>query len=257
VRTLTPLSLGLIFLACGTQATQNLNPQDGSTSGADASSSGADGSSADAGSSSDVGPSEDGGFVCMGLDEQACQAAIDSGKPCQKMECPGCNPPGALQWGACIPKDVWWDCPAVRCEAPCSTLSEDDCIAAGPRCAVDACHECANYIVYKGCRDPSAPAFMCPGLGCASTCSGIAECECTIAPDCHPVYADPGTCDCALAGCCIGFSRCEEGKNADCDQRDVMCKSTPPACGPNYTPSVSNQCWNDCVKPAECALAGP
>jgi hypothetical protein len=134
----------------------------------------------------------------------------------------------------------------------CSTLDAGGC-AARHDCMSETCGGCGVGGTFI-CFDPAHPprcaqlALACPTpVPCKYL--GVADCEARA--DCHAVFADPGTCDCATAGCCLAFSACANGKPADCSG-DAVCQSLAPACGPNMVASVAGGCWEGCVRPEDC-----
>jgi hypothetical protein len=145
-------------------------------------------------------------------------------------------------------------CDGGQLQAPpaCSTLDPAGC-AARHDCMSETCGGGCGVAGAFTCYDPAHPppcaqlALPCVRVPCASL--GLADCE--PRADCHAVFADPGTCDCETAGCCLAFSACATGKPADCSG-DAVCQSLPPACGPNRVVSVANGCWEGCVRPEDC-----
>jgi hypothetical protein len=137
---------------------------------------------------------------------------------------------------------------------PCAALDPQACLNAAPRCIVDACHECRHFIVFKGCRSPNEAPHMCPELDadCLMECEGADELSCEIAPDCHPVYMDE-PCGCKQSGCCMTFSRCAQGKTAECTKPIIDCRAAEPVCEGSFVESYINNCYEGCVRPAECA----
>jgi hypothetical protein len=103
-----------------------------------------------------------------------------------------------------------------------------------------------------------------PGTGqCGVACTGEAcfPCselatfeECEARPECHSVFHDPGTCGCATVGCCAEFTRCADGAEANCRDREVLCDGATPFCdNPAYVISYSSSCYEGCVDPKDCA----
>lgn len=90
------------------------------------------------------------------------------------------------------------------------------------------------------------------------TCSAITSAsECDARTDCHSVYQDPGTCGCAAVGCCAKFSRCVDGDRAHCETQAVACRMAQPYCeDPAFVISYSGNCYEGCVKPADCDTLG-
>jgi hypothetical protein len=78
----------------------------------------------------------------------------------------------------------------------------------------------------------------------------LAQCETRL--DCHSVFVDPGTCGCALAGCCEHFNRCADGDKAKCS-RMPMCTIATPFCEGDFVVSYTNACYEGCVQKKDCA----
>jgi hypothetical protein len=93
---------------------------------------------------------------------------------------------------------------------------------------------------------PTAPAICLP-------CSDLDEQACTQSPSCHPVFYDPGTCDCAASGCCTRFSNCAEGKQADCAGPATCLTDSEVYCEAPYVLSYRDSCYEGCVLADECA----
>jgi hypothetical protein len=155
---------------------------------------------------------------------------------------PDATAPDATAPDAAAPDAAAPDAAAPDAGEPCAPLDEAACILAGAGCVVRACHLCGNQVSYLGCAELSDPPLGCPGLGCLQTCAGMNEQDCTIVPDCHPVYVDQGA----------TFSSCAEGKTADCSGH-VMCRVLPPTCSGDFTVSVAAGCYEGCVHRGECA----
>jgi hypothetical protein len=76
---------------------------------------------------------------------------------------------------------------------------------------------------------------------------------CDARTDCHAVYTDSGTCDCAVAGCCAKFNRCADGAKASC-KGPALCNIVGPSCeSPAFVVSYASSCFEGCVRPTECA----
>jgi len=94
----------------------------------------------------------------------------------------------------------------------------------------------------------------CPTTDAAvATCSQVTtQAGCDGRSDCHSVFADPGTCGCASAGCCARFSRCADGGRANCTG-PVACMAPQPFCEAPYVLSYTGVCYEGCVLQSECA----
>ncbi|GEM_PF-2020011 len=94
--------------------------------------------------------------------------------------------------------------------------------------------------------------------GGSAACSDVTTAaECDNRTDCHSVYQDPHACDCATVGCCARFSYCAEGGKASCSPQAVACPMLQPYCeSPAYVISYSGNCFEGCVKPADCDVVG-
>ena len=84
---------------------------------------------------------------------------------------------------------------------------------------------------------------------CAQLTSQVA---CETRGDCHALFADPGTCDCAMIGCCMAFNRCADGGKALCTG-NPQCEMMTPQCGSNYVVAYTASCYEGCVLASECA----
>jgi hypothetical protein len=106
---------------------------------------------------------------------------------------------------------------------------------------------------------------VCTGVACPAPDAGIpdapsgscsqvtTQAECDLRSDCHSVFVDPGSCDCAAAGCCAHFSTCADGGHAKCSGTP-MCNIVTPHCeAPSYVVSYTANCFEGCVRPSECA----
>jgi hypothetical protein len=126
------------------------------------------------------------------------------------------------------------------------------------QCNTYSCPNCAGGEDYVACIDKGGPQ---PGFACAD-CTAPADCEkldavaCAASPSCHRVFYDPGTCGCALAGCCMQFQRCAAGKQAICTPGARVCDAKPPDCGPSYAvaypPPNQLGCYEGCVLKLDC-----
>jgi hypothetical protein len=191
---------------------------------------------------------------CVGLAQDACAARQD----CTVTSCPTCGGTafaGCVHVGAPLPQ-----CPAPPpCPPPpvCTGLTEAACMATqgcGPR----YCPGCQGQQIYAGCTPPGATAPACPAIACPVTCSGLTtEATCDARSDCHSVFYDPGTCGCAVSGCCAKFSRCADGP-ANC-KGAVACAIASPFCEAPYVISYTQNCYEGCVRATECpaTAAGP
>jgi hypothetical protein len=97
-------------------------------------------------------------------------------------------------------------------------------------------------------------AIGCPGSACGPCADVTTLEECEARTDCHSVFQDPGTCGCALLGCCARFWRCADNDLADCEGRSVGCDVATPFCeSPAYVVSAAGTCYEGCVDPKDCA----
>jgi hypothetical protein len=94
-----------------------------------------------------------------------------------------------------------------------------------------------------------------PGVGGAP---GGSDCDqqltlfdCNARPDCHAVFFDPGTCNCASLGCCAQFHHCASGFNAICTGL-ITCAVLPPHCESPYLISYRDGCYEGCVHYRDC-----
>jgi len=101
----------------------------------------------------------------------------------------------------------------------------------------------------------------CNGACVGGKCEGATDCSlrvtqeaCDASAECHSVFVDPGTCDCAQAGCCARFERCADGDLADCTGANIACLIPTPYCeDPAYVVSYTGACYEGCVVPSDCA----
>jgi hypothetical protein len=137
----------------------------------------------------------------------------------------------------------------------CKGLDEASCRGRSD-CAVGQCAGCTGGPSFAGCYDPKIDqAPPCPGIACAPACSDVKDlATCKQRSDCHPVFADPGTCLCAQPGCCQMFQRCAEPDKADC-KGPALCKRLPPTCEGDYVVAYdpSTSCYEGCVLKTDCA----
>jgi hypothetical protein len=186
--------------------------------------------------------------ACQGLNEQQCMADTN----CSPGYCPDCN--GHNAYVGCFLPNQPHDCaqPPPNCHQ-CSGLTEAACVA-DTACRANYCDQCGAHN-FVSCTDPTAPPPPCPAIPCPA-CTGLDEASCSANAGCHPVYNDPNTCACAPLGCCIQFSHCAVGANADCvaPQGAPMCGMAPPVCeGENgYVVAYANGCYDGCVHAREC-----
>ena len=82
------------------------------------------------------------------------------------------------------------------------------------------------------CGTGGCPGYMCPPA-CAQATTA-ADCAATIG--CHAVYYDPGTCDCAVSGCCTEFTLCPTAPGEGRLQRRVV--------GMPYRAAVLRVAWD-------------
>jgi hypothetical protein len=100
----------------------------------------------------------------------------------------------------------------------------------------------------------TAPKDAGPGIDAPPACAQATTLEaCALRPDCHAVYVDPGTCDCAALGCCTRFDHCAAGASAYCNG-SVDCEMKTPNCEGPYVVSYSaaTNCYEGCVLQKEC-----
>lgn len=200
--------------------------------------------SPDSGDSPDGGGDVDAGPDCRSLSETECTQ--ESG--CRRHSCPGCY--GQTSYLGCYgPNDLPPGCPAIQC-APCSDLDEAACRATN-YCRLDGCPDCSGTTPFTRCSEPNDPPPSCPQPICCSAYQ--TETECDADPQCHPVYVeDPNNgCGCPTAGCCQKFNFCGEGATAQCTGA-VNCPMVEPVCGGLHTIGFRNNCYEGCVRIADC-----
>ena len=134
----------------------------------------------------------------------------------------------------------------------CAGLDEVDCTARSD-CRADYCSLCQGQ-TFVDCARLGDPPSPCPGIACPLPCSQVATlAECDTRSDCHSVFVDPGTCDCATVGCCARFSFCANGNFAQCHDTVACTLATPYCESPAYVVSYTGDCYEGCVQPGECA----
>jgi hypothetical protein len=148
-------------------------------------------------------------------------------------------------------------CPGYLCPPPppvaCSALNETMCLARTD-CRTDYCTGCqADAKTFAKCAQPTDPYGPCPTNACLAPCSSLTTLDaCGARLDCHSVFFDPGTCGCAVAGCCAHFQKCVDGGKAACTGM-VACTIVKPYCELPYVVSYSGSCYEGCVKQTDCA----
>jgi hypothetical protein len=184
---------------------------------------------------------------CNSLNETDCLERSD----CQTESCPSCN--GTRGFAGCIaPGQPSVQCPAACLGAPCGELDESVCKTRSD-CTPGYCPDCMGGQTFADCL-AAGDAVAC-ALGCPAQepCADVTtEAACSSRSDCHSVFTDPGTCDCAVAGCCAKFSRCADGATASC-KGPALCNIAGPSCeSPAFVISYASGCYEGCVRPAEC-----
>jgi hypothetical protein len=146
--------------------------------------------------------------------------------------------------------------PACDCPLNCPSLDETTCRSRSPICRTDYCPTCGGAQTFAGCAFADAPPPMCvappcPPLSCAQETTRDA---CDRRTDCHSVLFDGSTlCKCASPDCCISFVACADGGKAVCTTgQPLMCTKVAPYCGPGYTVSYVDRCYEGCVAAKEC-----
>jgi hypothetical protein len=134
-------------------------------------------------------------------------------------------------------------------------LNESSCKARSD-CRPDYCPSCPaghpGGLGFGACSNSTDPLVQCPAACLGLPCASLDESACDARGDCHSVFVDKVSCDCAVAGCCASFSRCADGKAA-C-KGTPLCKSATPYCeAPAYVVSYTANCYEGCVRPTECA----
>jgi hypothetical protein len=188
--------------------------------------------------------------TCHGLDASACAAAAAQGR-CQVQD--GCC---GKQFNACLdPGEPATECAGALCPpVDCVGLDQQACEQAAPTCRVNGCTSC-NGPAYAGCSPASAPPLECPAPAPCSTpppsCDQLTNAmACEARSDCHAVFEDAGTCDCAQPGCCTTFNHCAAGK-ANC-AGPASCSVAPPPCSGAFAVSFAAGCYEGCVLKSEC-----
>jgi hypothetical protein len=126
-------------------------------------------------------------------------------------------------------------CPAGKIWCPDCTPGTGSCYSGG--CPGNACPL------------PDAGTTDAPSGGCDQATTQAA---CDSRVDCHSVFVDPGSCGCAMAGCCARFNRCAAGARADCSGQ-ALCPMAQPFCEAPYVLSYSSGCYEGCVRQDTCS----
>jgi hypothetical protein len=194
------------------------------------------------------------GAPCSELTETLCKGRVD----CTPDYCPDCT--GGQTFAGCAALGSGTFACAASCQAPppCDGLDETSCQSRND-CHVGYCSICGQ--TFAGCVGPNeavaCPTYACPVL--PTPCADVTDkATCDGRPDCHSVFVDPGTCDCAVAGCCTHFAGCADGGQAACRAPSVaggmICDRLPPVCSaPAYVISYTADCYEGCVPPTECS----
>jgi hypothetical protein len=103
-----------------------------------------------------------------------------------------------------------------------------------------------------GCSAASCAVDAGPADAATPTCSQISiQSGCDLRADCHSVFTSGGGCSCDGGSCCMQFSRCADGKAADC-AGPALCKSMSPDCPAPYAVSYTGSCYEGCVRQSAC-----
>jgi hypothetical protein len=108
-------------------------------------------------------------------------------------------------------------------------------------------------------RDAGCTGTSCAvdgGLGDTAllTCSQITtQSACDLRGDCHSVFANNNTCSCDGGSCCMQFSHCADGLNANC-AGPALCEVASPNCPAPYAVSYAGSCYEGCVRQSECPV---
>jgi hypothetical protein len=192
---------------------------------------------------------------CHGLDDASCTARPD----CQRLACPDCS--GTEVFGGCTEPMG----PGVQCGlcaasiGDCEGLDESSCPARSD-CGLFYCPSCTGGENFAGCASRGTAAKnLCMGI-CSwpPPCSAVMTlASCDARTDCHSVFVDVGTADCAIPGCNTQFSRCADGGTSACkgplSGGRVLCMFAPPVCeAPTFVVSYTATCYEGCVRPTDC-----
>jgi len=194
------------------------------------------------------------GIACQQLNEAECRARTD----CAAGRCEGaCGGPSGFFECYDPAREPPPSCPdsGVLCPEACSALTDEASCTARPDCRANRCPICDGSSSFFTCAPATTSGILCPAIACPAGCSiATTQAACDARPECHSVFTDPGTCDCAAAGCCARFSQCANGK-AVCTPPPVTCKIVQPYCeGPAYVLSYTTNCYEGCVPAAACGV---
>jgi hypothetical protein len=192
---------------------------------------------------------------CGQLNDAACRVRTD----CAIGMCAGACGGGSSFAGCYDPaSETPPACPdsGVFCPAPCASLTDEASCTERTDCRANYCPGCNGASFFSGCSLPTDQARTCPAIACPAACSTMTTQEsCDARSDCHSVFVDPGTCRCAIVGCCAHFSRCADGKAVCAPPPAATCTIAQPFCeAPAYVVSYAGGCYEGCVPAAACGV---
>jgi hypothetical protein len=193
------------------------------------------------------GDAADAGNPCHGLTEAQCGA----NPACAAGTCASCN--GGQSYAGCYRPSTEGPpaCPGIACPLPCAGLVEAACVARTD-CRADYCPGCQAK-TFVQCARPSDGLPACPAIKCLLPCAMVTTLvACEARGDCHSVFVDPGTCGCAVSGCCAKFSRCADGDTGMCTGTPA-CTAATPFCESPYVVAYTATCYEGCVQKKDCA----
>jgi hypothetical protein len=167
------------------------------------------------------------------------------------MGCPDCH--GGQNFVGCTEPDGGVMVECGPCPPTCSAFDEASC-KANDYCHPGYCADCNGGQKFTTCLGPNeavaCPKTTCPVMPCADV-STLAACDART--DCHSVFGFCVACDCPTSGCPANFTRCADGGKASCKGTPACQIATPICEPPAYVVSFTANCYEGCVRQAECA----
>ena len=198
--------------------------------------------------------SKDGGASDVAVDVPASGDASDGTVECSpgypvgstKPAGDGCNTCTCQASGSFI-------CTKIACPVADAALEAGQCPSGQIWCpgCTPGTGSCGQVCTGAPCPVGDAAAVDTSTGACSSLTT---QADCQARSDCHAVFYDPGTCGCALSGCCAHFSFCGDGKPVCGAPSTLACASATPHCESPYMVSYTLTCYEGCVLKTDCGL---